>query len=173
MTSSESSAGSTTRRKLLGWGGLGTLGGLAVYLGWSRTGDAPPHVQASATPMPKPAPAVAQTVVKDEPVAAASTSLFEREAFVPHVRSEFTIIHEGDDSASCRLLEVSPETRISSGKQNYTSFTLLFEADSFFLREGGICRVKHAKMGEMQFFLSPVGKSGRKALLEAAFTLAV
>lgn len=174
MTSSDSSTGSATRRKVLGWGGLGAVGGIAAYLGWSQNGEAP-HAQAThaaTPPTPKPATVAETAAVAEEPAATAASGSIERAAFVPHVQSEFTLIHEGDNSATCRLIEVSPETRITSGKQSYVAFTLLFEASPFFLREGGNCRVQHSKMGEMQFYLSPVGKPGRTALLEAAFTLA-
>ncbi len=163
------------RRKILGLSSLAGLGALATYLGWNRSSPAP-HATAPASP-PRPlsstTPHHAEQVPETPPQPVADTTVFRRDAFVPHLNSDFTIIHAGDDSAECRLIEVSPERRISSAKQTYTSFTLLFTAGPAFLREGGICRVKHKEMGEMQFFLSPVGKPGAKTMLEAAFTQAV
>lgn len=174
MTPSDSSAGNATRRKVLGWGGVGAIGGLAAYLGWSRDSRSP-----QATALPKPAaaapaaPAVAPQVNEAPATAAPAATAFSREAFLPHVNSNFTVVQEGVDSGTCRLVEVGPASRISSRTQAYTCFTLVFEADFFFLREGGICKVRHEQMPEMQFFLSPVGRPGRKMLLEAAFTQAV
>lgn len=162
-----------TRRKLLGLGLLGLTGGLASYLGWMRLGGAARAVRPEMASLHKAMPVEVENAETPEPAASQPSTLFEREAFLPHVNSEFTIIHEGHDSASCRLIEVGEESRTSSGKQTYVSFSLLFEAQPAFLREGGFCKVEHVKMGEMQFFLSPVGKPGRTALLEAVFNLAI
>lgn len=168
---SDLSAASAKRRKLLGWGGGTFIAALATYLGWQRSSQTPPTSSPAVPARAKPqqaAPAVAEA-----PPQPASPGVFSREAFVPHLNTSFTLVHEGGASAECRLLEVSPEKRITAPKQTYTSFTLLFEAKPTFLRNGGICRVKHSAMSEMQIFLSPVGKPGAKTLLEAAFTLAV
>ncbi|OYW70611.1 MAG: hypothetical protein B7Z37_30220 [Verrucomicrobia bacterium 12-59-8] len=174
MNSPFASSGSraTTRRKLLGISSLGLAGGVATYLGWTRSSGVPQPVQPAATPSPKTKPVAMEETPPPEPAAPAPT-LFQREAFLPHVDSEFTLIHEGDATASCRLLSVGPESRTSSSKQTYSSFSLLFEAQPTFLRDGGLCQVEHTVMGQMQFFLSPVGKPGRTALLEAVFNLAV
>lgn len=118
-------------------------------------------------------PAAREEATTAEPAPSEASTAFGRDAFVPHVNSEFTIIHEGNDSTTCRLITVGEELRMTSSKQNYSSFSLLFEAQPTFLRQGGFCRVQHAKMGEMQFFLSPVGITGRTAFLEAIFNLAI
>lgn len=174
MNSPENPASKATRRKVLTLSGLGAVAGVATYLGWARISVAP-HVASSTTKTPVAAakPMPIEEALPAETAGAEAARLFEREAFVPHVNSEFTIIHEGDDSASCRLIEVGAASRMSSSKQTFSSFTLLFEAQPSFLRAGGFCKVQHAKMGEMQFFLSPVGKPGQKALLEAVFSLAI
>jgi hypothetical protein len=171
---SDSSVASAMRRKILGLGGVAGVATLATYLGWTRNSTAP---QASAPATP-PHPAHSFKPHASEPVAEApqqpvADTAFSRDAFVPHLNTDFNIIHVGDDSAQCRLIEVSAERRISSGKQTYAAFTLLFSAGPLFLRDGGICRVKHKAMGEMEFFLTPVGKPGAKTMLEAAFTQAV
>lgn len=174
MNSSPSSASSATRRKLLSLGGIGTLGGVAAYFGWSRS-EVSPQVQASAMPSPvaTPRPPAPVEALTEEAVSSPASGVFNRNAFIPHLRSDFTLVHPGDDSAVCRLLEVGPESRISTPKGDYISFTLLFEANSAFLPEGGICRVQHAKMDKMEFFVSPIGKPGKKALLEAVFNLPI
>jgi hypothetical protein len=171
---SDSSPASATRRHLLGWSGVAGIATLAAYLGWNRSGPLPQAATTAVKPRNSPTnPAHAAEAEADAPPPAVIVNEFSREAFLPHLDTDFTLIHEGDTSAECRLVAVSPETRISSSKQTYTSFTILFAAEPTFLREGGICRVKHAKMGEMQIFLSPVGKPGATARLEAAFTQAV
>lgn len=162
------------RRNLLGWGSVTGVAALAAYLGWTRSSPQPLTPPSAVKPHAVPAsPAHTAETVTEEPPQAEAVTAFSREAFLPHLQTDFTLIHVGDSSAECRLVEVSPETRIASGKQAYACFTILFAAAPSFLREGGICRVKHAKMGEMQLFLTPVGKPGETTRLEAAFTQAV
>lgn len=169
---SDSSVASSMRRKILGLGGVAGVATLATYLGWTRNSPAPQASAPAAPPHPAFKPHASEPLAEapQQPVAA---TIFSRDAFLPHLNTDFTIIHVGDDSAQCRLIEVSAERRISSSKQTYASFSILFSAGPLFLRDGGICSVKHKEMGEMQIFLTPVGKPGAKTMLEAAFTQAV
>ena len=173
LTSSTSSAASVMRRKILGWGGATSIAALVTYLGWNR-GTVKPGTPAQAAPHPAlPSDArhsTAQTEAAQEPV---EDTTFTREAFLPHLNTDFTIIPEGMNASECRLIEVSAERRISSPKTTYISFTLLFSASPTFLPAGGTCRIKHKKMDEMMLFLSHVGKPGTKTMLEAAFTQAI
>lgn len=174
MTSSDPPPGSATRRKLLGWSGVGAVGAVAAYLGWSRSSSSVrPRDSVMQSPPAKPAISSTPEEPLEQPAPAAAAAAFDREAFVPHLNSDFTVVQEGRDSGTCRLVEVGPASRIASRTQAYTCFTLVFEADFLFLREGGLCKVQHAQMPEMQLFLSPVGRPGRKVLLEAVFTQAI
>ncbi len=169
MNAPETSAASATRRKILALGGVGTVAGVAAYLGWDKSSA--PQV-ASA---PKPAPAAATTPAAPTAPAATPSDAglsFSRDAFVPHLNSEFSLQPEEGKAGKCKLIEVSEETSITAPKKTYKSFSLTFEADAAFLRDGGLCQVTHPQMGRMDFFLSPFGKTAKKARLQAIFTLA-
>ena len=97
--------------------------------------------------------------------------MLDREAFLPYLNSEFTLRHNPDGTAACKLVEVSPATVMKTEKGTFLAFSLLFKADSAFLTSGSICHVSHLQLADMEIFLAPVGNGKKKHLLEACFTL--
>jgi hypothetical protein len=90
-----------------------------------------------------------------------------REWFLPHLRDPFDIEGHGP----MRLIEISPATALHNGAISYTAFTLLFEAPENCDTPEGIHRLRHATLGEMDLFLTPVGRPAARTCYEAAFTL--
>lgn len=102
---------------------------------------------------------------------APAPAVFDREAFVPHLNTDFTLRQSAVSSAACELVEVSPAKEMQTDKGAFVSFSLLFAApNNHFLINGGTCRVTHPALAEMEFFLTPVGNGKKKHLIEACFT---
>lgn len=159
----ENAAAHPSRRQLIAWSGAAAATGLAAYLGWPS----------SETPTVAPA---APSKVKADPqkpaeLAPVPAGPINRDLFVPHLGSEFTLKHNAVASAACKLVEVSPATVMKTAKGTFVAFTLLFEAHQAFLKEGGTCHVSHPQLSEMDFHLTPIGDGKKKHLLEACFTL--
>lgn len=90
-----------------------------------------------------------------------------REWFLPHLQGHFQVANH----SPLRLSEISPSTGLRNGAISYTAFTLLFEGPANCDTPEGIHRLRHEVLGEMDLFLSPVGRPGNRACYEAAFTL--
>lgn len=162
----ENASPSPSRRHLIAWGGATAVGGLAAYLGWPA--DSPPS---STAPGVTPAKVAAE---KQQPaeVPPVPAGPFNRDLFVPHLNSEFTLKANASASATCKLVEVSPASVMKTPKGTFVAFSIVFESHPDFLKDGSICEVTHPGLQPMQLFVSPVGKAKKdKTLLEAAFTL--
>lgn len=149
------SAASPTRRKILGWGGIGVVAGVTGFLGWPRLGktaDTPAVAASSTTVRPESVPT--------DPAPPAGS--IRREDFLPHLNSEFQL-----DDTSCKLIDVSAAESLVSPTARFTSYSLLFAAPKDFVAESRIHRLSHARMETMDLFLSPVGKPGERVYLEA------
>lgn len=108
---------------------------------------------------------------KASPIEKVPPTLPDREAFLPHLRSEFQIREDAAGGARAVLIEVSAVQIAQGHLGTFGSFSLMFEVPRGFLAEGGICKVQHEKMGDMSFFLSPIGRSEKdKSRLEAVFS---
>lgn len=152
---------SLTRRRILGWSGVGIIAGVTGYLGWPKNSKPVAHPGTGTTQR------AADTArpMADEPMAEV---LVGREAFVAHLKSEFQIESADHSLASaCRLIEVSDEISLTSPTARFTSFSLLFTAPKGFAAQSQIYRLTHPQMEPMDLFLSPVGKSDEVVHLEA------
>lgn len=167
---SESTGVSRTRRALLGLGGIGIATGVAGYLGWKDSDETSSSgTQAAARDSASsPTPIEGSQTSEAPPETTPSVST----KFLPHLKTNFTVQSESGSHA-CKLVEVSPEKHQVTPKATWATFSLFFEAPAGFLAEGGICRVSHPQMEEMELFLSPVGRTKDKALLQAAFTQSI
>ena len=166
----ESTGVSRTRRALLGLGGIGIATGVAGYLGWrnsdktSSSGTQAAAPNSTASPTPIEGIQTAEALPETEPLASMK--------FLPHLKTNFTLQSESGSHA-CKLVEVTPEKHQKTPKATWATFSLFFEAPAGFLAEGGICRVSHPQLEEMELFLSPVGRTKDKALLQAAFSQSI
>jgi hypothetical protein len=158
------------RRIVLGWSGVGIVTFLAGLLGWrtaQRSGD--PAISSAtsrrAPQDPNRTPDDLASSRTPEPPLIDPT----REKFLPHLGSEFQVDVNGV-ARDCKLIEISPANTLRAPKATYTAFTLLFEAHAAYKFESQIYKIKHATLGTMEIFLSPVGDTKKKAYLEAAFT---
>ena len=149
-----SAARSLTRRRILGWGGVGAISGITGYLGWRRkesgalTGGNPPSPKSSAaTSLPHSA----------APQTAASG--IRRDDFLPHLKTIFQL----DSSNRCTLVEVSAAMEMA----NFSSFSLLFTAPLEFTAESRIYQITHPQMDTLDLFISPIGHSKEHVFLEA------
>ena len=106
-------------------------------------------------------PAAAEVVV---------AGAMSREAFLPHLRSEFERATAGGVAVACRLIEVGAAEELSGPAGRFTSFALLFAAPKGFDGESRIYQVRHARMGSMELFMSPVGKCDKEVRMEAVFS---
>jgi hypothetical protein len=95
-----------------------------------------------------------------------------RERFLPHLSSEFRIESDSQTATTGRLVEVTPATVIAGPAATFSSFSLLFVVPGGFAAESKVHVVRHAELGAMELFLSPVGKPGVEAYLEAVITQA-
>lgn len=158
---------SRIRRALLGLGGVGLATGVASYLGLRRPDDKAP--QGATQAESKAAPATPTQISEEQPAAVVSEETPVASAkFLPHLKTNFTIQSEGAGNA-CKLVQISAEKHQKMPDATWATFVLLFEAPAGFLAEGGICRVSHPQLEEMELFLSPIGNPKEKVLLQAAF----
>lgn len=163
QTMNESTPSSTaplTRRRILGWGGVGLLAGVSGYLAWPRRQG--PVVSPSAGAG---RPGASGMSGSRATASSAVGELSGRNAFLPHLQSEFDV-----ESIACRLIEVSPEMEMKSPTARFVSFSLLFSAPADFSGESRIYRLNHPQMGPMDLLLSPVGRSDEHVHLEAVFS---
>lgn len=150
------SPSSLSRRRILGWSGIGILAGAFGYLGLPAMRKAE-----------NPAPAGSAARPRSEPSAPAPPAdLTGRDRFLPHLDSEFRL-EAPSLSATCRLVEVSETEIMVAPSARYASYSLLFSATKDFLAESRIYRLSHDRMETMELFLSPVGRSGDRVHLEA------
>ena len=91
-----------------------------------------------------------------------------RNAFLPHVKSEFRIgTSESTQATACLLVEVGDEMAMEGPMGRFLSYSLLFSAPKEFVAESRTYRLTHPQMGAMDMFLSPVGHSEEVVHLEA------
>lgn len=160
----ENASADPSRRHLIVWGGAAAATGLAAYLGWP-SGEKSAEDRAVTTAKSE------VTLQQPAEVAPVPAGPIHRDLFVPHLNSEFTLKHDTEATAACKLVSVSPATVMKTDKGHLVAFSLLFEAHRTFLTQGGICRVSHPELSEMEFYLTPIGDGKKKHLLEACFTL--
>lgn len=153
------------RRAILGFTGVGALSAVMAALGWKLAKERG-FTLAGTTSRP------AQNAGNDgaEQIQRVQPTSAERDAFLPHLRTEFQIREERSGQARAILTDVSPLQISKSHLGTFAGFSLLFEAPPAFLSEGGLCVVNHDKMGQMSFFLSPIGRDKEVRHLEAVFS---
>ncbi len=162
MPTSDLSSTSLTRRKVLGIGGAGAIGGLACYLGWPSGGKLSPSFSSDVR---QPALAAeAEMPESAESNARPADGMLRRNDFLPHLNSQFRL---GSASETCKLIEVGAEQKITSPTAGFVSFSLLFAAPAGFVAESKIHALSHAKLGTLELFISPVGDSKERVYLEA------
>lgn len=157
---------SSPRRQFLVWGGAAGATGIAAYLGLQK--------EDGENDVTKAEPAATKSTATQKPaeVAPVPAGPVHRDLFVPHLNTEFTLKHNANSTATCKLIEISPTSVMKTAIGTFVAFSLVFESHPDFLKEGGICEVTHPGLQPMQIFLSPFGKVKKdKAWLEAAFTL--
>ena len=151
-----------TRRRILGLGGIGAVGGVAFCLGWHDEGAPERVLRETETPSPRPTPGA--TVHAEPAKSPAAPGALRREDFLPHLNSEFRI---GPYATACMLVEVGEDQTQIGPDARFLSFSLLFAAPRDFAGESGIQRLVHGKLETMELFLSPVGPAGERVYLEA------
>ncbi|MEO5714172.1 MAG: hypothetical protein ABIT37_11850 [Luteolibacter sp.] len=162
MPTQESSNHSFTRRRILGLGGAGAVGGLACYLGWQ--GRETPQTAAVSAPR-REAPATQVEIPETAQSAAAhATGALRRDDFLPHLNSQFRL---GSAGETCKLVEVGAAQKFMGTTAEFVSFSLLFAAPAGFVAESRIHPLGHAKLETMELFISPVGHSKEHVYLEA------
>ncbi len=152
---------SPARRKIVAAGATGLLAGIAGYFGWRNSAAVPAP--------PKAATATGSTSAPTAIEGMTSTAVATK-GFQPYLNSEFLVSAPDQGETACKLIEISPEIREDTFRGSFVSFTLLFKAAPGFLPEGGICRVRHEHLKEMEIFISPVGGAKDATLLEAVFS---
>jgi len=97
-------------------------------------------------------------------------TLPDREALIPHLRTEFQIREESGVARAAILVDVSPVQVMKGHLGTFASYSILFEGPPGFLKDSANCLLEHPALGRMEFFLSAVGKPGAKSFLEAVFS---
>ena len=157
------SKSSHTRRRVLGWGSAGVIGGLASYWGWPHgPSDA---VIAAAKPRPTSTPPEIQYDSPPSEILLPVSGIC-REDFLPHLKSVFHL----DATTRCTLIEVGDTQKLVSSTAEFTSFSLLFAASATFVPDSKIYQLSHRHLRSMEFFLSPVGRSKDQMHLEAVIS---
>ena len=159
-------SGSCTRRKLLAFGGVGVLAGIAGYAGWRGYGHG--RIAVGNAPQGKPVASAPGAAVRDGAVVSAGG--LAREDFLPHLHTEFQLQTADGPGTTCRLVAVSAANTLVSKTARFTAFSLMFSASADFVAESRIYHLIHERMGAMDLFLSPVGKSQDHVNLEAVFS---
>ncbi len=95
-----------------------------------------------------------------------------REWFEPHLSSDFQIKTGAVTAATVKLTEVSPAVVITNKDKgiNYTTFSLTFTGPKSLPEDSRMYRLQHAVLGEMDLFLSPIGKHAGERRMEAVFS---
>ena len=149
-----SAARSLTRRRILGWGGVGAIGGITGYLAWPRH----PSGSVAAINPPSPKSSAASSLPHSAAPQTAASGI-RRDDFLPHLKSTFQL----DSGNRCVLIEVSAAQETS----NFSSFSLLFTAPVDSTAESRIYQITHPQMDTLDLFLSPIGHSKEHVFLEA------
>jgi len=162
MPTQDSTTPTFTRRRILGIGSAGAIGGIACYLGWPSS-ETP---QSATVAAPRKKATAAQTEIPEtaRSAAALSPGALRRDDFLPHLNSQFRL---GSASDTCKLIEVGAAQKLVSPTAEYVSFSLLFAAPAGFVTESRIHPLSHAKLDTMELFISPVGQSKDYVYLEA------
>lgn len=157
---------SPKRRMMLAGLGAGMCAAVVGALRWPGTESAG---NAEKSPARPPKTGGAEQISSSEITAEAPLmpAHLSREWFAPHLQSSFQVANH----SPLRLVEISPATALRNGAISYTAFTLLFEGPPNCDTPEGIHRLRHETLGEMDLFLSPVGRPSSRACYEAAFTL--
>jgi len=95
-----------------------------------------------------------------------------REWFEPYLNTDFRVKVSALTATTVKLTEVSPAQVITNKDKgvSYTTFSLTFTGPKSLSEESQIYRVQHEVLGEMDLFLTPVGKHARERRLEAVFS---
>jgi hypothetical protein len=117
-------------------------------------------------PVAKAAPVAASPVEAPQSETPLQPGVIGRDDFLPHLKSAFVL----DSGVGCTLTEVSAERKLVGPTAEFTSFSLLFAAPAGVTFDSRIHQLTHRKMGELELFLSPIGRSGEVTHLEAVFT---
>lgn len=159
---------STKRRMILAGLGLGAAGAVAGWVRWPWSGSAVP---VAAAPVPKAGDsaktsgAIEAPTPEASPVADAPAGAWSRERFVPYVNTPFQL-----DDIPVKLAEVGQASTRGDRKASYTAYSLFFDGPAADAPESRIYQVRHAELGEMELFLSPIGRNPKATRYEAAIT---
>ncbi|HEY8962713.1 MAG TPA: hypothetical protein VIM57_10965 [Luteolibacter sp.] len=168
-TSSHFRVVSPKRRMMLTGLGAGVCAAMVGVLRWpgieAETETAPAGTSTKPLSQPAGEPSSPPLDTAVEPLLIPAR--MSREWFLPHLRSDFAV----DSHSPLRLVEISMASDLRNGAISYTAFTLLFEGPANCGTPEGIHRLRHETLGDMDLFLSPVGRSTARACYEAAFTL--
>lgn len=171
MNSDHSSVASPNRRLIVAGLGAGVCAAAVGILRWPTAAP----VDALATPSPsttaKAGPESISTKSIETPSVASTSGQFGRDTFLPHLDTRFEITAEGLGSSSTKLVKISEKDTLRNGDVSYEGFSLLFDGPLNTPADGAIYRLRHAQLGEMELFLSPVGSTKDRTIFEAAFTL--
>lgn len=162
MTTRDHSNHSFTRRRILGIGSVGAMGGLACYFGWTSSETLRTAVVSAPRKGLPASETEAPEITPSESAPAAG--VLRREDFLPHLNSQFQFGTAGD---TCRLVEVGDARKLASSTAEYVSFSLLFAASAGSVTDSKILPLSHAKLDTMELFISPVGQSEMHLYLEA------
>jgi hypothetical protein len=145
--------------------GIGAMATVTGVLGWrlaKERGFELPYRSAETPSGPQP---------DDLPRAAkAPPSLPERDAFIPHLRSEFQIREESGRSLRLILVEVGEVELMKGHLGTFASYSLLFEGHPGFSGLSRTCLLEHPQLGSLELFLSAVGEVKQKCRLQAVFS---
>ena len=92
------------------------------------------------------------------------------------LRSRFQVRAGASEPVELELAEVTPERRFgagSAGAAEYESFSVLFEGPDTAPLGQGTYSFKHARLGNFDLFIVPVGHKGQKIQYQAVFNRAV
>jgi hypothetical protein len=157
---------SPKRRMMLAGLGAGMCAAVVGALRWPKTESAG-NAEKSPVRPPRDSDAARISSAETDDDAPLTPTHWSREWFLPHLRSNFQMAGH----PTLRLAEISPATGMQNGAISYTAFTLLFEGPANCDTPEGIHRLRHETLGEMDLFLSPVGRPGARPYYQAAFTL--
>lgn len=164
--SPDTSTSSLSRRRILGWGGAGVIGGIAGYWSLRHLPDKS-VIEASAVRTCSSAAQAPESLPDSLPAEIPSQAgVTLREDFLPHLKSVFEL----DSGPRCTLVEVGTAQNLVSPTAEFTAFSLLFNAPNDFAASSKIYHLTHPQMGPLDLFLSPVGRTKQGVSLEAIFS---
>lgn len=95
--------------------------------------------------------------------ARAKASLLTAEKFKPLTKSNFTVRLDDGSEGAIRLLEVVEKTiATSKSAKPINTFNLIFESRAGASFEDKTYKMFHPSLGELEIFISKVGRSGRR-----------